>query len=95
MKTYYNYIFGAMDVYIDFCWFLQMKAYEATNSIQGLKKILAYNLRLRDRATRENMIANNRFDLLQMTISDQGAELQKEFSKYLKTMKIKQKMQKS
>ena len=41
------------------------------------------------------MIANNRFDLPHMIISDQGAEFQKEFSEYLRTMKIKQKMQKS
>ncbi len=57
--------------------------------------MLSYNLRFRDRATRENMIANNRFDLPHMIISDQGAEFQKEFSEYLRTMKIKQKMQKS
>ena len=95
MRTYYNYIFSAMDIYTGFCWFFLSKAHEARDSIEGLKKLLSYNLRFRDRATRENMIANNRFDLPHMIISDQGAEFQKEFSEYLRTMKIKQKMQKS
>merc|ERR1711991_697282 len=92
---YYNYIFSAMDIYTGFFWFFLMKKHEASDSVKSLKKIFEYNLRFRDPATRVNMVASQKYDLPHMIISDQGAEFQKEFSSYLRTMKIKQKMQKS
>lgn len=92
---YYNYIFSAMDIYTGFCWFFLMKKHEASDSVKSLKKIFEYNLRFRDPATRENMIANQKYDLPHMIISDQGSEFKSEFQEFLRTMKIKQKMQKS
>ena len=72
-----------------------MKKHEASDSVKSLKKIFEYNLRFRDPATRENMIANQKYDLPHMIISDQGSEFKSEFQEFLRTMKIKQKMQKS
>jgi hypothetical protein len=92
---YYNYIFSAMDIYTGFCWFFLMKKHEASDSVKSLKKIFEYNLRFRDPATRENMITNQKYDLPHMIISDQGSEFKSEFQEFLRTMKIKQKFQKS
>ena len=54
MRTYYNYIFSAMDIYTGFCWFFLSKAHEARDSIEGLKIAFVQSSISRSRNSRKH-----------------------------------------
>ena len=67
---------------VNFSYGVLMKKHEASHSVKSLKKIFEYNLRFRDSATCEDMIANKQYDSPHVLISDQGSEFKSEFQEF-------------